>query len=224
MLHATPTVPIVFAGVADPVSAGYVESLARPGGNVTGFTVYEYSIASKWLELLKEIAPHVTRAAVLRDSAIAAGPGFLGAIQAPASSLGIELRPVDLRDAGQIERSVAAFAQQGSNGGLVVTGSPVAVAHRELIVALAARHRLPAVYANRAFGAAGGLICFGPDFLDQCRRAAGYVDRILKGEKPADLPVQAPTKYELMINMKTAKALGIEVPPTLLARADEVIE
>jgi ABC-type uncharacterized transport system substrate-binding protein len=224
LLQATPTVPIVFAGVADPVSAGYVESLARPGGNVTGFTVYEYSIAGKWLELLKEIAPHITRTAVLRDSAIAAGPGFLGAIQAPASSLGIELRPVDLRDAGQIERSVAAFAQQGSNGGLVVTGSPVAVAHRELIIALAARYRLPAVYAVRAFGAAGGLICFGPDFLDQFRRAAGYVDRILKGEKPSDLPVQASTKYELVINMKTAKALGLEVPPTLLARADEVIE
>jgi putative ABC transport system substrate-binding protein len=222
LLQATPTVPIVFAGVADPVGAGYVESLARPGGNVTGFTVYEYSIAGKWLELLKEIAPHVTRAAVLRDSAIAAGPGFVGAMQAPASSLGIELRPVDLRDAGQIERSVAAFAQQGSNGGLVVTGSPVAVAHRELIIALAARHRLPAVYANRAF--AGGLICFGPDFLDQSRRPAGYVDRILKGEKPANLPVQAPTKYELVINLKTAKALGLDISPTVLARADEVIE
>src|SRR5262249_2934705 len=224
LLEASRIVPIVFASVADPVPAGYVESLARPGGNVTGFTVYEYSIASKWLELLKEIAPHVTRAAVLRDSAIAAGPGLLGAIQAPASSLGIELRPVDLRDAGQIERSIAAFAQQGSNSGLVVTGHPTAVAHRELIIALAARHRLPAVYAVRAFGAAGGLICLGPRFPDPVRPAAGYVDRILKGEKPADLPVQAPTKFELVINLKTAKALGLEVPPTLLARADEVIE
>ena len=202
----------MFAVVADPVGAGYVESLARPGGNVTGFTVFEYSIAGKWLELLKEIAPHVTRAVVLRDSAIAAGPGFFGAIQAPASSLGIELRPVDVRDASQIERSVAAFAQQGSNGGLIVTGSPAALVHRDLIVALAARHRLPAVYGPRPFVVAGGLICFGPDFLDQLRRAAGYVDRILKGEKPADLPVQAPTKYELVINLKTAKALGLTVP------------
>jgi putative tryptophan/tyrosine transport system substrate-binding protein len=223
LLQATRTIPIVFAVVADPVGAGFVESLARPGGNASGFTVFEYSIAGKWLELLKEIAPHVTRAAVLRDSAIAAGPGQLGAIQAVASSLGIELRPVDVRDAGEIERAVTAFAQ-GSNGGLIVTGSPAAAAHRELIVALAARHRLPAVYNARLYGAVGGLICYGPDLLDQFRRAAAYVDRILKGEKPADLPVQAPTKYGLLINLKSAKALGIDVPASLLARADEVIE
>ena len=175
------------------------------------------------MELFKAIAPGVTRAAVLRESAIAAGPGQLGAIQAQASSLGIELRPVDVRDAGELERSVTAFAQ-GSNGGLIVTGSPAAAAHRDLIIALAARHRLPAVYNARLYGAAGGLICYGPDLLDQFRRAAAYVDRILKGEKPADLPVQAPTKYELVINLKTAKALGLTIPPTLLARADEVIE
>jgi putative tryptophan/tyrosine transport system substrate-binding protein len=222
-LQATRTIPIVFAVVADPVGAGFVESLARPGGNATGFTVFEYSIAGKWLELLKEIAPHVTRAAVLRDSAIAAGPGQLGAIQAVASSLGIELRPVDVRDAGEIERSLTVFAQ-GSNGGLIVTGSPAAAARRDLIVALAARHRLPAVYNSRLYGAVGGLICYGPNLLDQFRRAAGYVDRILKGEKPADLPVQAPTKYELVINLKTAKALGLDIPTTVLARADEVIE
>jgi putative tryptophan/tyrosine transport system substrate-binding protein len=223
LLQATRIVPIVFAAVADPVGAGYVETLARPGGNATGFTALEYSIAGKWLELLKEIAPRVTRAAVLRDSAIAAGPGFLGAIQAPASLLGVELRPIDVRDSGEIERSVAAFAQS-LNGGLIVTGSPAATARRDLIIKLAERHRLPAVYSVRPFVAAGGLICYGADFLDQFRRAAAYVDRILKGEKPADLPVQAPTKYELVINLKTAKALGIEVPPTLLARADEVIE
>jgi putative tryptophan/tyrosine transport system substrate-binding protein len=223
LLQATRTIPIVFAVVADPVGAGFVESLARPGGNATGFTVFEYSIAGKWVELLKEIVPSVTRAAVLRDSAIAAGPGQLGAIQAVASSLGIELRPVDVRDAGEIERSLTVFAQ-GSNGGLIVTGSPAAAAHRELIVALAARHRLPAVYNSRLYGAIGGLICYGPDLLDQFRRAAAYVDRILKGEKPADLPVQAPTKYGLVINLKTAKALGLEVPSTVLARADEVIE
>jgi len=223
LLQATRTIPIVFAVVADPVGAGFVESLARPGGNATGFTVFEYSIAGKWLELLKEIAPHVTRAAVLRDSAIAAGPGQLGAIQAVASSLGIELRPIDVRDAGEIERFLTVFAQ-GSNGGLIVTGSPAAAARRDLIVALAARHRLPAVYNSRLYGAVGGLICYGPDLLDQLRRAAGYVDRILKGEKPADLPVQAPTKYELVINLKTAKALGLDIPTTALARADEVIE
>jgi putative ABC transport system substrate-binding protein len=223
LLQATRTIPIVFAVVADPVGAGFVDSLARPGGNATGFTVFEYSIAGKWVELLKEIAPHVTRAAVLRDSAIAAGPGQLGAIQALASSLGIELRPIDVRDAGEIERSLTAFAQ-GSNGGLIVTGSPASVVHRDLIVALAARHRLPAVYNTRLYGAAGGLICYGSDLLDQLRRAATYVDRILKGEKPADLPVQAPTRYELVINLKTARALGIDIPATVLARADEVIE
>src|SRR5262244_3971881 len=223
LLQATHTIPIVFGVVADPVGAGYVESLARPGGNATGFTPFEYSVAGKWLELLKEIAPRVTRAAVLRDSAIAAGPGFFGAIQSTASSLGIAVRPVDVRDAAEIERSITAFAQ-GLNAGLIVTGSPAAAAKRDLIVALAARHRLPAVYNNRLFVEIDGLVSYGPTFLDQFRRAAGYVDRILKGEKPADLPVQAPTKYELVINLKTAKALGLTVPPTLLIRADEVIE
>ena len=223
LLLATRTVPLVFTIVADPVGAGFVESLARPGGNATGFTNFEYSIAGKWLELLKEIAPGVTRAAVLRESAIAAGPGQLGAIQALAQSLGVELRPVDVRDAGEIERAITAFAQ-GSNGGLIVTGSPAAVVHRGLIVALAARHRLPAVYNTRFYATGGGLISYGPDFVDQFRRAAGYVDRILKGEKPADLPVQAPTKYDLVINLKTARALGLDIRATVLARADEVIE
>ena len=223
LLQATQTIPIVFAIVADPVGAGYAETLARPGGNATGFTPFEYGVAGKWLELLKEIAPRVTRAAVLRDPAIAAGPGQFGALQAVAPSLGVELRAVNVRDADEIERSIAGFAQ-GSNGGLVVTGSAAAAAHRDLIVTLAARHRLPAVYNARLYGEIGGLVCYGADFLDQFRRAAGYVDRILKGEKTADLPVQAPTKYELVINLKTAKALGLDVPPTLLARADEVIE
>ena len=223
LLQATRTVPIVFTAVSDPVGAGYVESLARPGGNATGFLVWEYSIAGKWLELLKEIAPRVTRAAVIRESALAAGPALFGVIQAVAPSLGVELRPVDVRDAGEIERAITAFAQS-SNGGLVVTGSPAAAFHRGMIVALAARHRLPAVYFGRYFVTGGGLISYGPDFVDQFRRAAGYVDRILKGEKPADLPVQAPTKYELTINLKTAKALGLTVPDSLLARADEVIE
>jgi putative tryptophan/tyrosine transport system substrate-binding protein len=222
LLQATRTVPIVFTTVADPVGAGYVDSLARPGGNTTGFTIYEYSISGKWLELLKEIAPRVTRAAVLRDPAIAAGPGQFAAIQAGAASLGVELRPVEVRDAGEIERAITVFAQS-PNSGLVVTGSAGALFHRGLIVALAARHRLPAIYPAR-YWAADGLISYGPDFLDQLRRAAGYVDRILKGEKPGDLPVQAPTKYELVINLKTAKAIGLEVPSTLLARADEVIE
>ena len=223
LLQATQTIPIVFAIVADPVGAGYVETLARPGGNATGFTPFEYGVAGKWLELLKEIAPRVTRAAVLRDPAIAAGPGQFGALQAVAPSLGVELRAVNVRDADEIERSIAGFAQ-GSNGGLVVTGSAAAAAHRDLIVTLAARHRLPAVYNARLYGEIGGLVCYGADFLDQFRRAAGYADRILRGEKPADLPVQAPTKYELAINLKTAKALGLDIPPTLLARADEVIE
>ena len=223
LLQVNRTVPIVFAAVADPVGAGYVESLAQPGGNATGFTALEYQFAGKWLELIKEIAPRVTRLAVLRDSAIAAGPGQFGVLQAFAPSLGLELRPVDLREAREIERSISTFAQ-GSNGGLIVTGSPAATAHRNLIVALAARNRLPAVYYLPVFCAAGGLICYGVDFLDQFRRAAGYVDRILKGEKPSDLPVQAPTKYELVINLKTAKALGLDIPPTLLARADEVID
>jgi putative tryptophan/tyrosine transport system substrate-binding protein len=223
LLQATRIVPIVFAAVADPVGAGYIETLARPGGNATGFTAFEYSIAGKWLELLKDIAPHITRVGVLRDSAIAAGPGFLGALQAPASLLGMELRPIDLRDSGEIERSVTAFAQS-PNGGLIVTGSPAATARRDLIVELAERYRLPAVYSVRPYVAAGGLICYGTDFLDQFRRAAGYVDRILKGEKPADLPVQTPTKFELVINLKTAKAMNLDVPPNLLSRADEVIE
>jgi putative tryptophan/tyrosine transport system substrate-binding protein len=223
LLQATRTVPIVFTGVADPVGAGYVDSLASPGGNATGFLVWEYSIAAKWLELLKEIAPHVTRAMVLRESAIAAGPGQFGVIQAAAPSLGVDLRVADVRDAGEIERAVTTFAQ-GSNGGLIVTGSPAAIFHRTLIVALAARHRLPAVYFGRNFVTDGGLISYGPDQIDPLRRAAGYVDRILKGEKPADLPVQVPTKYGLVINLKTAKALGIEIPSFVLARADEVIE
>jgi len=223
LLQATRTVPIVFTTVADPVGAGYVDSLARPGGNATGFVLWEYSIAAKWLELLKEIAPQVTRAVVFRQSALAAGPGQFGVIQAAAPSLGVDLRVADVRDAREIERAVTTFAQ-GSNGGLIVTGSPGALSHRTLIVALAARHRLPAVYSARVFPADGGLISYGPDSVDQLRRAAGYVDRILKGEKPADLPVQAPTKYELVINLKTAKTLGLDMPPTLLARADEVIE
>jgi putative ABC transport system substrate-binding protein len=223
LLLATRTIPIVFTTVADPVGAGFIESMARPGGNATGFTNFEYSIAGKWLELLKEIAPGVTRAAVIRESAIAAGAGQFGAIQAQAQSLGVELRPLDVRDAGEIERVITAFAR-ASNGGLIVTGSPAAVVHRGLIVALAARHRLPAVYNSRFYATSGGLLSYGPDFVDQFRRAAAYVDRILKGEKPADLPVQAPTKLELVINLKTAKELGLTVPDTVLARADEVIE
>jgi len=221
LLETTRTVPIVFAAVADPVGAGYVESLPRPGGNATGFAAIEYSAAGKWVELLKEITPRMTRAAVLRDSAIAAGPGFLGAMQSPASSLGVELRPVDVR--GDIERSIAAFAKS-PNGGLIVLGSPNATNYRELIISLANRYQLPAVYSQRFYVVSGGLISYGTDFLDQFRRAAGYVDRILKGEQPADLPVQVPTKYELVINLRTAKALGLSAPPTLLARADEVIE
>jgi putative ABC transport system substrate-binding protein len=221
--QATSTVPIVFAVVADPVGAGYVESLARPGGNVTGFAGQEYAVSGKSIELLKEIVPRLTRVAVLRDSAIAAGPGQFGALQAVAPSFGVELRPLDLHDPGGIEHGIAAFAR-GSDNGLIVTGSPSATLHRNLIITLAARHKLPAVYYERSFVTGGGLISYGPDYLDQCRRAAGYVHRILKGEKPADLPVQAPTKYELVINLKTAKALGLEVPTSLLARADEVIE
>jgi putative ABC transport system substrate-binding protein len=223
LLQATRTVPIVFTGTPDPVGAGFVESLARPGGNATGFTIFEYGTSGKWLELLKEIAPHVTRAAVIRDPAIAAGLGQWGAIQSVAPSLGVELRPLGVRDAGEIERVVTAFARS-SNGGLIVTGSALAVVHRELIATLAGRHQLPAVYPLRLFATVGGLISYGPDSIDPYRQAASYVDRILKGEKPADLPVQAPTRYELVINLKTAKALGLEVPPTLLARADEVIE
>jgi ABC-type uncharacterized transport system substrate-binding protein len=223
LLQATRAVPIVFVVVPDPVAAGFVDSLARPGGNATGFINFEYGIGAKWLEVLKEIAPGVRRVAVVRDPALAVGAGQFGAIQAAAPSFGIELGPVNVRDAAEIERGVAAFARS-SNDGLIVTGSALAVVHRDAIVAAAARHKLPAVYPDRTFVADGGLISYGPDFNDQFRRAAGYVDRILKGEKPADLPVQAPTKYELVVNLKTAKALGLTVPPTLLARADEVIE
>jgi len=223
LLETTRSVPIVFAIVPDPVGAGFVDSLQRPGGNATGFTTFEYGIGAKWLELLKEIAPGATRAAVIRDPTITTGIGQWGAIQSVAPSFGMQVIPVNVRDAGEIERAVTGFAQ-ASNGGLIVTGSGLAVTHRDLIVALAARHKLPAIYYERGFLAAGGLVSYGPDFLDQYRHAAGYVDRILKGEKPADLPVQAPTKYELVINLKTAKALDLEIPPTLLARADEVIE
>jgi ABC-type uncharacterized transport system substrate-binding protein len=219
--QATRTVPIVFVNVADPVGAGFVESLARPGGNATGFTPLEYGIGAKWLELLKEIAPGVTRVAVLRDLTL--GLSQLGAIQTVAPSFGVELRALGVREAGEIERDVAAFARY-SNGGLIVTASTSAAVHRNLITMLAARHRLPTVYSFRYFVTVGGLISYGANSIDQFRRAAGYVDRILRGEKPADLPVQAPTKYELVINLKTAKALGLDLPPTVLARADEVIE
>ena len=219
--QATRTVPIVFANVGDPVGLGVVASLARPGGNATGFTPWEFGFGAKWLELLKEIAPRVTRVAVLRDLTI--GPAFLSAIQAVAPSFNVELSVVGVRDASEIERSVTAFARS-SNGGMIVTASTSALVHRNLITMLAARHGLPAVYAFRYMVTAGGLISYGPDPIDLFRLAAGYVDRILKGEKPADLPVQAPTRYELVINLKTAKALGIEIPATVLARADEVIE
>jgi putative tryptophan/tyrosine transport system substrate-binding protein len=223
LLQESRTIPIVFTLVADPVGAGYVNSLARPGGNVTGFTNFEYSIGGKWLELLKDIAPNVTRVAVLRESFVASGPGQFGAIQAAAQSIGVELRPIDLIDARQIERDVTAFAQD-ANGGLIITGSPGATVHRALINSLVLRHRLPIVFNSRFYVTNGGLISYGPDFVDQFRRAASYVDRLLKGEKPADLPVQAPTKYELVINLKTAKELGVVIPPGMLTRADEVIE
>jgi putative tryptophan/tyrosine transport system substrate-binding protein len=222
--HATRTVPIVFTSVVDPVGGGFVDSLGQPGGNTTGFTLFEYGLSEKWLELLKQIAPSITRAALLRDAAtprIAAGQS--AAIQAVAPSLGVELRPAVVRDAHEIERAVTTFAA-GSNDGLVVTGSPLTAIHRDLIVALAAQHRLPAVYPFRYFTTRGGLISYGPDTIEPYRRAAGYVDRILRGEKLANLPVQAPTRYDLVINLKTAKALGLDVPETLLARADEVIE
>ena len=223
LLQATRTVPIVFAIVIDPVGAGFVASLAQPGGNATGTTIFEYSMSGKWLELLKEIAPNVTRVAVLRDPAIASGIGQFGAVQIVAPSLGVQLSPLDVRDAGEIERAIGAFAS-GLNGGLIVTASPVANVHRNLIVTLAARHKLPAIYFSGRFVVDGGLISYGPDLIDQYRRTAGYVDRILKGEKPADLPVQVPTKYELLINLKTAKAMGLTFPPAVLGRADEVIE
>jgi putative ABC transport system substrate-binding protein len=215
-------VPVVFAGVADPVGAGFVDSLARPGGNVTGFMLYEYSISGKWLELLKQIVPHVAQVAVLRDQTSAAGIAQFSAIQALAPSLGVQVNPVNARNANEVENGIASFART-PNGGLIVTGIP-SVIHRHLIIKLAAQSKLPAIYAYRSGTVEGGLISYGPNRVEQYRQAAGYVDRILKGEKPADLPVQAPTKFELVINLKTAKTLGLEVPATLLARADEVIE
>ena len=223
MLQAARNVPIVFVIVPDPVGAGFVESLSRPGGNATGFINFEYSIGAKWLELLKQVASGVTRVAVLRDPFITAGTGQFGAIQSTAPSLGIDVTPVNVRDASEIERAVVAFARS-PNGGLIVTGSALAVVHRNLIIKLAARHKMPAIYFERNFVTSGGLISYGPDYLDQFRRSASYVDRILKGEKPADLPVQAPTKYKLVVNLKTAKEIGLTMPPALLATADEVID
>jgi putative ABC transport system substrate-binding protein len=223
LLQATRTVPVVFPVVSDPVAAGFVDSLARPGGNVTGFMASEYSLSGKLLELLKEIAPSVTRAAVLRDPTQGSGTSQFAAIQTAAPSLRMEVNPVNIRDAGEIERAIAAFARS-ANGGLILTQGGSASLHRDLIITLVARHKLPAAYAERNFVAAGGLVSYGPDYVDQFRRAASYVDRILKGEKPADLPVQAPTKYETVLNLKTAKALGLDVPQSVLARADEVIE
>jgi putative ABC transport system substrate-binding protein len=223
LLEATRTVPIVFVHVVDPVGAGFVSSLARPGGNATGFVQFEYGISGKWLELLKQVTPSLTRAAVVRDASVSSGIGQFGAIQSAAPSLRVDVSPINVRDNSEIERDLSAFARS-PNGGLIVTASAAAAVHKDFIVASAARHKLPAIYYDRNFAAAGGLVSYGPDLLDQYRHAAGYVDRILKGEKPADLPVQAPTKYKLVINLKTAKALGIEVPSTLLATADEVIE
>ena len=223
LLHVTRTVPIVFVIVPDPVGSGFVARLSRPGGNATGFVQFEYSLSGKWLELLKQIAPGVTRVAVLREPGLTAGIGQFAAIQSVAPSLGVEVSPINLSDATEIERGISDFARE-ADGGLVVSASPLAITHRELIGTLAARYKLPAVYASRDYAASGGLISYGADFLDQFRRAAGYVDRILKGEKPADMPVQAPTKYELVINLKAAKTLGLTIPPSLLARADEVIE
>jgi len=223
MLQATRDIPIVFVHVPDPVGAGFVDSLSRPGGNATGFMLHEYATSAKWLELLKQIAPAVTRVAVIRDPAISAGIGQWSAIQAVAPSLGVEVVPVNMRDSAEIERTLATFARS-AHGGLIVTGSALATTHRDLIISLAARHRLPAVYYEALFVTAGGLISYGPDLADQYHRAGAYLDRILKGEKPADLPVQAPVKFHLAINMKTAKALGLELPPTVLAQADSVIE
>jgi putative ABC transport system substrate-binding protein len=223
MLQASRTVPIVFAIVSDPVGAGFVESLAQPGGNATGFMVFEYSLSGKWLDLLKQIAPGVTRAAVLRDPTGPAGIAQFAAIQSVAPPLGVDVRPVNVRDAPEIERAVAGLART-TNGGLIVTASGSASRHRNLIITLAARHKLPAVYYERFFAAGGGLVSYGPDYVDQYRQAAGYVGRILGGEKAGDLPVQAPTKYQLVVNLKTAKALGLDIPATMLARADEVIE
>jgi putative tryptophan/tyrosine transport system substrate-binding protein len=223
LLQVTRTIPIVFANVPDPVGAGFVESLARPGGNATGFISFEYGISAKWLELLKEIAPGVKRVAVLRDPGLAVGPAMYGAIQLVASSFSVELRSVNLRDAAEIERAIVTLAASG-NGGIIITASPFATLHRELILALAARHKVPAIFFERFFATNGGLMSYGPDTVDQFREAATYVDRILKGEKPAELAVQAPTKNLLVINLKTAKALALTVPSALLVRADEVIE
>jgi putative tryptophan/tyrosine transport system substrate-binding protein len=224
ILEATRSVPIVFVVVPDPVGSGFVESLAEPGGNATGFMMFEYDLSAKWLELLKQIAPTVTRAAVLRDAALVAGIGQFAVIQSVARSVGIDVKAINLvRDPTEIENSVAAFAR-APNGGLILTASALSAVHRDLIISLAARHKLPATYQEQSYARAGGLVSYGPNFPDQYRRAAGYVDRILKGEKPADLPVQAPTTYQLVINLKTAKALGLQVPDSLLARADEVIE
>ena len=223
LLQVTRSIPVVFTMVADPVGSGFVTSLSRPGGNATGFMIFEYGIGAKWLEVLKQLIPGLKRVAVIRDPYIIAGIGQWGAIQSVAPSFGVELTPINVDDAAELERAIAAFAR-ASNGGMIVTGSARAVINRDLIIALAARHKLPAIFYERYFVAAGGLISYGPDFLDQFRQAASYVDRILKGEKPADLPVQAPTKYELVINLKTAKTMGFTVPPTLLASADEVIE
>jgi len=224
MLQATRTLPIVFAIVPDPVGSGFVKGLSRPGGNATGFMMFEYSLCGKWPELLKQIAPRVTRAAVLRDPNLTSGIGQFAVIQSVAPSVGIEVSPVNLSNAAEIESDIAAFAGSSANSGLILTASALSQIHRDLIIALAARYKLPAVYQERLYVAGGGLISYGPNFLDQFRRAAGYVDRVLKGEKPADLPVQAPTRYELVINLKTAKALGLTIPPTVLATADEVIE
>ena len=223
LLQATRTVPIVFTTVLDPVGAGFVDSLSQPGGNATGFIAFEYGLSAKWLELLKQIEPSLTRVGILRDPAIAAGIGQFAAIQSVAPSFGVELRPIDVREVGEIERAITVFARF-SKSGLIVTASSGALIHGNQIITLAARHKLPAVYADRHFVTGGGLISYGPDRVDQYGRAAAYVDRILKGEKPADLPVQTPTKYELAINLKTAKALGLAVPPSLVARADKVIE
>ena len=221
--RATRTVPVLFVVVPDPIGAGYADSLAHPGGNATGFAQFEYGIGGKWLELLKEVAPVIKRAGIIRDPTITAGPGQFGAIQSVAPSLGVEVTPLSVRSAAEIERVINTFARNG-NGGLIVTGSALAVVHRDLIIALAAKNKLPAVYFADYYVAAGGLVSYGPNLVDQYRQAASYVDRILKGEKPADLPVQAPTKYETAINLKTAKALGLTIPATLLARADKVIE
>ena len=221
--QATRSVPLVFVQVTDPVGAGFVASLARPGGNATGFTLFEFGVSAKWLELLKQMAPRLTRVAVLRDPSSSTGIGQFAAMQGVAPALGVELSPIGVSDPGEIERTMAEFAR-GSNGGLILVPTAQTLIHRELIITLAARHQLPTIYPYRYFVTAGGLICYGPHEIEQYRRAAGYIDRILKGEKPADLPVQAATKYELVINLKTAKALGLEVSPSLLARADEVIE